>query len=149
MKNENVAYCGLYCAECPNQTGVIADLARDLRKQLRNYRFDKTAELLSRIPFFKEYKKYEDCYDVLGAMVKMRCGRACRNGGGNPMCKIRKCALKNKYEGCWECTAYETCDKLTFLKTNHGVAHLKNLKTINKKGLEEFKKGPKLWYQEK
>lgn len=60
MKNENVAFCGLYCAECPNHTGVIADFARDLRKQLRNYRFDKKAELLSKFPFFKEHKKYID-----------------------------------------------------------------------------------------
>jgi hypothetical protein len=35
---ENVAYCGLYCAECPNFTGIIADQARDLRKELRTYR---------------------------------------------------------------------------------------------------------------
>ena len=103
MKNENVAYCGLYCAECPNHTGVIADLARDLRKQLRNYRFDKTAELLSKFSFFKEYNKYGDCYEVLGAMVKMRCGKSCRSGGGNPMCKIRNCSTKKKFEGCWEC----------------------------------------------
>lgn len=47
MSIENIAYCGLYCAECPNHTGVIANLARDLRKELRTFRFDKTAELLS------------------------------------------------------------------------------------------------------
>ncbi|MBN1397952.1 MAG: DUF3795 domain-containing protein [Bacteroidetes bacterium] len=149
MKNENVAYCGLYCAECPNHTGVIADLARDLRKQLRNFRFDKTAEILSKFPFFKEYKKYNDCYCVLGAMVKMRCGKTCREGGGNPGCRIRSCAIRKKYEGCWDCDTFETCEKLAFLKTNHGVAHIKNLRIINKKGLKEFESGPKLWYQEK
>jgi hypothetical protein len=149
MKNENVAYCGLYCAECPNHTGVIADLARDLRKQLRNYRFDKTAELLSKFPFFKEYKKYGDCYNVLGAMVKMRCGRTCKNGGGNPSCKIRACAIRKYYEGCWQCDVYEKCEKLDFLRTNHGIAHLKNLKIIKKEGIEEFEKGLKFWYRQK
>jgi len=29
---KNIAYCGLYCVDCPNQKGVIADLARDLIK---------------------------------------------------------------------------------------------------------------------
>ena len=61
MHMENIAYCGLYCGDCPNHTGVIADLVRDLRKELRNYRFEKTAELLSEYPFFKEYKKFDDC----------------------------------------------------------------------------------------
>ena len=73
-----IAYCALYCSECPSYTGIIADLARDLRKELRNYRFDKTAELLSSVPIFKTYKKYPECYEVLGAMVKMRCGKTCK-----------------------------------------------------------------------
>ena len=29
-----VAYCGLYCGDCPMYKGKIADLARDLRKIL-------------------------------------------------------------------------------------------------------------------
>ena len=27
-----IAYCGLYCEDCPIHRGKIADLARDLRK---------------------------------------------------------------------------------------------------------------------
>jgi len=149
MSLENIAYCGLYCGECPNHTGVIADLARDLRKELRNFRFDKTAELLSKYPFFKEYEKYEDCYTVLGAMVKMRCGKTCRNGGGNPTCKIKNSVKKKKFEGCWECNDFENCEKLQFLQTNHGVAHLKNIRIIKKKGIDEFESGEKYWYKTK
>ncbi|PLX08209.1 MAG: hypothetical protein C0596_07920 [Marinilabiliales bacterium] len=96
MSKNDIAYCGLYCAECPNHTGVIADLARDLRKELSNYKFDKTAEMLSKISFFKDFEKYDDCYTVLGAMVKMRCGKTCRDGGGNPSCKIKRCVIKHK-----------------------------------------------------
>jgi len=149
MNIDNIAYCGLYCGECPNHTGIIADLARDLRKELRNYRFDKTAELLSQYPFFKQYEKYDDCYNVLGAMVKMRCGKTCRTGSGNPTCKIKSCVNKKKIQGCWECNELETCEKLQFLSTNHGIAHLKNLRIIKKKGLAEFEKGEKHWYQTK
>lgn len=146
MSIENVAYCGLYCAECPNHTGIIANLARDLRKELRTYRFDKTAELLSKYPFFKQYEKYGDCYEVLGAMVKMRCGKTCRNGSGNPSCKIRLCCKKKKFEGCWECTEFKSCNKLDFLKTNHGCAHVKNIEIMSKKGIDEFINGNKHWY---
>ena len=63
--NEMIAYCGLYCGECPNHTGRIADLARDLRKELRTFRFEKTAETLSKLSFFSMFKDYEQCYGVL------------------------------------------------------------------------------------
>jgi len=149
INNENIAFCGLYCEECPNRKGIIADMARDLRKELRTYRFDKTAELLSSYSFFKTFEKYPDCYEVLGAMVKLRCGKSCRNGGGNPNCKIKKCVQKRQIDGCWECSEFEECDKLKFLEVNHGKAHIKNLKIITKKGAEEFLKGKKHWYASK
>ena len=72
---EMISYCGLYCAECPNHKGKIADPARDLRKELRSVRFDKTAEVLSEISFFSIFKNYEQCYEVLCGMVKLRCGQ--------------------------------------------------------------------------
>jgi hypothetical protein len=59
-KIEMIAYCGLYCGECPNHTGKIADLSRDLRKELRSVRFDKTAESLSELSFFNMFKDYEN-----------------------------------------------------------------------------------------
>ncbi len=145
-KSQGIAYCGLYCDECSSHTGIIADLARDLRKELRAHRFDKTAETLSKFGFFKIFENYDTCYEVLGAMVKMRCKPGCRAGGGNPFCKIRECSKKKGFSGCWECSEYKTCEKLDFLKTNHGVAHIKNMNIISKKGIENFLQGKKHWY---
>ena len=141
-----IAYCGLYCSECFSHTGIIADLARDLRKAIREERFDKTAESLSSLSFFDDFKKFDDCYKVLGAMVKLRCRKGCRDGGGNPFCAIRKCCLKKEFEGCWECDEFKDCKKMDFLKTNHGDAYIKNLRKIKSKGKEEFLKGKKFWY---
>ena len=145
-QNENlIAYCGLYCSDCPLFTGRIADLARDLRKELRQSKFDRTAESLSKISFFKIFENYPQCYEVLGEMVKMRCKKGCKNGGGPPFCKIRKCCQKKGIQGCWECDEFETCEKLDFLRENHGDAHIKNLRKINKKGIDEFLNGKKNW----
>jgi len=47
-----VAYCGLYCGDCFGHKGKVADLARDLRKELRQAKFDRTAEFLSANSFF-------------------------------------------------------------------------------------------------
>lgn len=89
-----VAYCGLYCGDCFIHRGKIADLARDLRVELRRAKFERQAAELAKIPFFKELSGYGDCYRVLGAMVRFRCRSACRKGGGPPFCKMRRCCQK-------------------------------------------------------
>ena len=144
---EKIAYCGLYCGECPSHTGSIPDLARDLRKELRAHRYEKTAAALSQVPFFAAFKDYDACYEVLGAMVKLRCGKACRQGGGNPYCAIRKCATKKSLEGCWLCVEFEECEKLSSLEASHGVAHIMNLRAIRRNGVEGFLQGKKRWYE--
>jgi len=136
-EDDLIAYCGLSCSKCLNHKGRIADLARDLRKELREEKFDKAAEGLSK--YFKQFKDYEQCYEVLGAMVRLRCKRTCRGGGGPPSCKIRNCCVTKGIEGCWECAFFETCEKLNFLKPIHGNEHIDNLRRI-KKGAQQNKK---------
>ena len=93
MEHTNlIGYCGLFCGDCFNYKGEIADLARDLRKKLREAKFDVASRGLAK--YFKDFTNYEQCYQVLGAMVRLRCKRACKNGGGNPSCKVRNCCQK-------------------------------------------------------
>ncbi len=129
-KDKNlIAYCGLYCGDCFNYKGEIADLSRDLRKKLRESKFERVSKGLSK--YFKQFENYAQCYEVLGAMVRLRCPRYCRGGGGPPSCKIRKCCQEDKeIKGCWECTEFETCKKLDFLKPIHNNAHIINLRNI-------------------
>lgn len=138
-----VAYCGLYCGDCIMYKGEIADMARDLRKKLRQNKFDKVAAGIS--TFFKDFADYPRCYEVLGAMVKLRCRKVCRDGGGNPFCKIRACCNKKQIAGCWECDDFETCDKLEFLKAVHHDATYKNMRKIRKTGMVAFLAGTKYW----
>lgn len=139
-----ITWCGLYCGDCFGYRQKIADLARDLRKELRQSKFAKTAESLAEVPFFKAYQNYPQCYEVLGAMVKFRC-KSCRAGGGPPFCKMRSCCQKKGIDGCWQCDDFETCDKLDFLKANHDDAHIKNLRILNKKGVDSFINGKRYW----
>ena len=136
---ELIAYCGLYCGDCFNYKGEIADLSRDLRKKLREARFDVVSRGLSK--YFKQLSNYEECYEVLGAMVRLRCKRTCRSGGGNPACKVRICCQRKSITGCWECDEFPTCTKLDFLKAIHGDACLKNLTKLKKRGVESFLQG--------
>ena len=140
-----VAFCGLYCGDCFGYKGIIADLSRDLRKELRQAKFDNQAELMSKEPFFAVLKDYPQCYEVLGALVNFRCKRACRGGGGPPFCKIRKCCQKKVVEGCWQCDDFETCDKLAGLKPYHRDAMHKNIRIIRKVGINSFVVGKRYW----
>ena len=144
-EKELIAYCGLYCGDCFAHKGTVADLARDLRKELRQAKFDRIAQTMSETPFFAVYKDYPQCYEVLGAMVKFRCKRACHGGGGPPFCQMRKCCQKKGIDGCWQCDEFETCQNLDFLKQNHGDAHLKNLRTLKKAGEASFLEGKRYW----
>ena len=62
----SIAYCGLHCGDCPNHSGEIADLARDLRKKLRENHFERVAPGLAR--FSKPFANYALCYETIGAM---------------------------------------------------------------------------------
>jgi len=140
-----VAYCGLYCGDCFIRQGKIADLARDLRAELRRVKFERHAAELAKIPFFKELSQYGDCYKVLGAMVRFRCRHACRNGGGPPFCKMRKCCQKKGIDGCWQCGEFESCRNFAFLEPVHGDAHLKNLRVLKRSGVDKFIAGKRYW----
>lgn len=145
-KKAFIAYCGLYCEECPAYQGVIADLSRDLRKELRKSKAGEIAESIAANTPFKEFKYYQECYDLLGLFVKSRCKKTCRDGGGLPSCKIRTCCQKKGIDGCWQCEEFTTCEKLGILKPGHGDAHIKNLRKLKRKGTSEFIKGKKYWY---
>ncbi|OYD13910.1 hypothetical protein CH330_09795 [candidate division WOR-3 bacterium JGI_Cruoil_03_51_56] len=138
-----IAYCGLYCGDCILHKGEIADMARDLRKKLREAKFSRQAKGLSL--FLKPLANYDQCYETLGAMVRLRCKTTCRDGGGPPFCKIRACCKKNGIQGCWQCEKFETCKKLDFLKPVHGDAHIKNLGRLKRKGMKAFVTGKRDW----
>lgn len=140
-REELTAYCGLYCGDCSFYKGTIPDLARDLRKELRSVRFDKAAEVIP----FEEFKNYHEAYQVLGAMVKLRC-RGCKTGGRSKFCDIAKCAIKRGYAGCWECDEFTDCRRMDFLIPVHGEAHVKNLKKIKKVGVDRWVEGGPAWY---
>jgi hypothetical protein len=97
------------------------------------------------LKYFKPYANYDQTYELLGMMVKLRCKRTCRNGGGPPSCKIRNCCIKKEYAGCWECDEFEKCKKLEFLEAVHNDVHLKNIIKIKKQGIPKFLQGKKYW----
>ena len=65
-KTDLIAYCGTYCLDCPSYTQVVADLAQDLRKELRRQKFDKYADMLAKMPKLAAFRHYDKGYELFG-----------------------------------------------------------------------------------
>jgi hypothetical protein len=145
MGEELVTYCGLYCGDCFGYQGKIASLAGELNEELENVNFKRNADNFATMPFFKAFKNYDSFVELLKTLENLKCENACRGGGGPPFCEIRKCCQEKDFTGCWECSEFETCEKLNFLKPAHGEGNLKNLRTLKKKGVEGFINEERCW----
>jgi hypothetical protein len=141
-KTDLIAYCGIYCGSCPAYTQSLANLSKDLRKELRSSKCDKAAPALAKIPAFRVFKHYDKFCEVLDFLAKMRCKEVCRNGGGSAQCRIKKCVKKKDYDGCWQCDDFEMCENLKMLEKYGDTekSYLKNLRKIKRQGPAAFVK---------
>ena len=144
-KRDLVAYCGLYCDDCMARKGTVADLAIELKKELKSAGFERFAEAVSEVPTLSALKKYPDFAAVLDVLTKSRCEKTCKEGGGHK-CEVRTCCAEKEIEGCWVCGEFVDCEKLVFLEGVHGIAHIRNLRRLKRKGVSEFVKGKHDWY---
>jgi len=132
------AYCGLYCGDCLRYRSKAAGLARDLLGELQAAQFDKYAEVKS--ASVKELKHYEECHQVLDAIVRLGCDTPCKLGGDgcSGPCEIKNCVQMKKLEGCWECDEFERCDKFESFGRFHGDTAKENLRKIKEYGLSRW-----------
>jgi hypothetical protein len=137
---ELTAYCGLYCGDCIRYHSKATGLARDLLSELQAVQFDKYAEVKS--ASVKELKHYEECCQVLNAIVSLGCDTPCKAGGDGCLqsCEIKRCVQSKKLEGCWECDDFERFDNFRFFRPIHGDTTKENLRKTKEYGLSEWAK---------
>ncbi|MBN2289361.1 MAG: DUF3795 domain-containing protein [Candidatus Glassbacteria bacterium] len=141
-----IAYCGLYCGDCPIFGSGMAGLAKELLVKLEESHLERWGPGLSELTDeFKAFANYRQGLDFLNALDLLRCERTCRQGGGGGDCRIRACCREKGFEGCWLCAEMESCEKLDWLTPVNRGAHLKNLTVIREQGKEEFLEGEKAW----
>ncbi len=134
------AYCGLYCGDCIRFRSKSSELADDLLKEFRKTQFSAYAGVKqSQIP---EFAHYGLMVNFLVHLSRLRCEKPCRSGGDGCMgsCRIIECVKEKSFEGCWECSQYNTCEKLDFLKPFHGDTPLWNLCRIKEFGISDWAK---------
>ncbi len=142
---DDISYCALYCGNCFIRMEVISDLARRVLDEFETVKFSRWAgELSHLVPEMKAFEKYRDCIDVLECWdTGMRCNKSCREGGGSAGCDIRRCCIENRFNGCWQCDAFETCDKLGRLEPLNGTQIIENIRRIKTDGMGGFIAGMK------
>jgi hypothetical protein len=70
-------YCGLYCGDCIRYRSRFSDLARELKKTLREIEFEQYRKVKRHS--VRELQHYEEFSDVLDALVKLQCSKPCCN----------------------------------------------------------------------
>ena len=125
MTTEALGYCGARCPTCFAYRKNVSEAAKALRRELRA---EKLKESWKEFPFLADYVSFKKSLDGL---AMLRCTRMCRGGGGNPWCKIRRCAQKREFVGCWECGDFDACRKLI-------PAYRLNAERVRRGGLKSF-----------
>lgn len=145
---ELVAYCGVYCGDCPGYKGAIADRARRLKEELEREKFERAANFFSKAPELEVYKDYSRFQKVLGTLQNLRCEQTCR-ARTKTTCKVTACCREKKIDGCWECGDFEICDvlKVDILVTLHGDGYIRNLRKLKGEGVDAFLSGTRFWFQ--
>lgn len=172
MDKKLVCPCGLTCCDCLFYKSEIYETAYKLKELIKEHELDKFLTILSKNwramedllelsedqlsegigKQFEVFKQIQEFMNVLDGIVKLQCKTTCREmggcsfGGNTHECKALKCIKSKKYDGCWQCSEFENCDKLKFLKNGYGYVIEDNLKTIKEKGFEAVKSRGNKYY---
>jgi hypothetical protein len=133
-----VRYCGLYCGDCIRYKSKFSDLAKELKKTLREIEFEQYRKVKRR--FVRELQYYKEFSDVLDTLIKLQCPKPCRDWVEWDVpfsCRIRSCCQQKGFQGCWECDGMEECREFEFLEPFHGDHPKNTLRKIRELGLEE------------
>src|SRR4030042_6899507 len=171
MDKKYVSPCGLTCYDCMFYKKEIYDTAAKLKKLLKDSQMDIFLTILSKNEvhksmanhlnadenkfgeYFEPFKKLPDFLNVLESLIKIQCKKTCMESGGCSLggitheCDAVKCIKQKGFKGCWECSDYESCNKLNFHKRSYGETITGNFKIIKEKGIESVESRGNYYYE--
>jgi hypothetical protein len=115
MNRKNTCYCGLYCGNCAVKVKVEPASAV-LYEEMKKAGFEEI------MPFFPDGDKFWSF--LKGMAVKGVC-ISCKEGSGNPACKVRLCAIEKNVEMCALCESYP-CEHFTIFFEGYPVLRSDN-----------------------
>ncbi len=96
MNRKYACYCGLYCENCPVKVKVES-AAKVLYEEMQKLGFEG---IMSFFPDGEKFWAFLKGMSVDGICV------SCKEGSGNPACKVRICAKEKRVEMCAFCENY-------------------------------------------
>lgn len=134
-----IAYCGVFCKECPANIKQIAFYAHDLKGEIDNY---ESKRLLHQLKSLDEelntIGNFKVFYEILEYLEELKCDSPCRECSGNPRCEVGICCKNKALSGCWECIEFNHCGKLNDLKDALGKAYLDDIRLLREEGMDRF-----------
>ena len=128
MNKKYICYCGLYCENCAVKVKV-EPAAKILYEEMKKAGFE---EIIHMIP------NSEGFWQFLKSMAEHGVCVSCKDGSGNPGCKVRLCAKEKNVEMCALCDSYP-CENFT--KFFEGYPMLKHDNSIlRKQGMDAWAK---------
>ena len=126
MDEKYICYCGLYCENCAVKA-KIDPAARVLYDEMKRAGFE---EIIHLIPGGDGF------WPFLKSMVETGTCTSCRDGGGNPGCKVRICAKDKGVVICAQCESYP-CELFAEFFKGYPVLERDNA-LLRDKGMSEW-----------
>ena len=128
MDKKYICYCGLYCENCAVKVKV-EPAAKVLYEEMKKAGFE---EIIDMIPGSGGF------WSFLKSMAEQGVCTSCKEGSGNPGCKVRLCAKEKNVEMCALCESYP-CE--LFARYFEGYPVLQNDNAIlREKGMDAWSK---------
>ena len=128
MDKKFICYCGLYCGNCAVKVKV-EPASKNLYEEMKKAGFE---EVIHMIPDGDKFWSFLKSMVVNGVCV------SCKEGSGNPGCKVRICAKEKGVEICALCESYP-CE--LFIKYYEGYPILKGDNSVlREKGWDAWSK---------
>ena len=128
INREYICYCGLYCGNCAVKVKV-EPASKILYEEMKKAGFE---EIIHLIPDGDKF------WSFLKGMVFKGVCISCKEGSGNPQCKVRICAKEKNVEICALCKSYP-CE--LFAKYFEGYPILEHDNSFfREKGMDEWAK---------
>ena len=128
MNKKYACYCGLNCKNCAVKVKV-EPTAANLLNEMNKLGFE------SIISFFP---KGEDFWSFLNTMSRKGLCLSCKEGSGNPTCKVRQCARERNIEMCAFCDEYP-CNYFSDFFKGYSTLESDN-KLLRNQGWQEWEK---------
>ena len=163
MDKKYVCPCGLVCCECLFYEPEIYETAKKLKNVIKSSQLDVFLKSITENEawsviakhlneegteiqkYFEAFKKMPEFLNVLDGLIQLQCKKTCQEAGGCSMggtthvCEALECIKTKGYNGCWDCSEFKSCKKLSFLKGGYGKTIEENLNLAKEKGVEAVK----------